>query len=148
MDKKEAIRKMTSELSSISSDWLTIIIEAKREYHRLPMWGTLWVLDYYGEEIYNNARVMVERVEDIENRDDQKLREAIENQDWVILGEYVDEEMAGERCVLDKNGKTTAMFIYDIDGEYLIGVNGAGWDFYHGVWDTLYDICGLQWHKY
>jgi hypothetical protein len=34
-----------------------------------------------------------------------------------------------------------------LDDEYIIGVNGAGWNFYDGVWDRLYDVAGLHWHS-
>ena len=38
--------------------------------------------------------------------------------------------------------------IYEVAGEYVVGVHGAGWNFYDGVWDRLYDVCGIRWHEY
>ena len=67
-----------------------------------------------------------------------------------IKCDVYDEEMEGARNVVveDKHGThSTAIYIYDIDGQYLIGVNGAGWNFYEGVWDKLYDFFGLTWHE-
>lgn len=161
MKKEEAITQMVSGFSAIPQEWVRIIAEEKHEYFNLPMWGTLWIMDYFGEELYNNARVMVGEADEIDldaigDEDERKqVKEAIdalkqESISWgecILLENYVDEEMAGERCVLDKDGNTTAMFIYELDGQYLLGVNGAGWNFYNGVWDKLYDICGLQWHE-
>lgn len=161
MNKKEAIQKMVAELSSVSQDQFRTLMEASGEYHNLPMWGTMWRLDYFGEDIYESARVMVGDKEeiDLDAIDDEKEREEVkeaikaldeERISWgecALLENYIDEEMAGERCVLDKNGNTTAMFVYELDGEYWLGVNGAGWDFYDGVWDKLYDIMGLKWHN-
>lgn len=155
MTKKEAIEKMVSQFSNISSDQLKTLAEASGQYLGLPMWGTLWRLDYFGEKLYDNARVMLgdkrELTDDVENsnystEEKEKILKAISEDDWSVLEEYIDEEMSGERCILDKDGNTTAMFIYELDGEYWLGVNGAGWDFYNGVWDKLYDVIGLKWH--
>ena len=33
------------------------------------------------------------------------------------------------------------------DYEYLIGIDGAGYDFYESHWIPLYKVRGLQWHK-
>ena len=74
-----------------------------------------------------------------------------ENIDWAgcaILEEYINEEMSGAHRILDKDGNATAAYIYDIADDYVVGVNGAGWNFYDGVWDRLYDVCGIRWHEY
>ena len=63
-----------------------------------------------------------------------------------MLEQYIDEEMSGARCILNENGYTTAAYIYIVADEYVIGINGAGWNFYDGVWDRLYDVCGIRWH--
>jgi hypothetical protein len=67
---------------------------------------------------------------------------------WPMLEQYIDEEMSGARCILNESGYTTAAYIYVIADEYVVGVNGAGWNFYDGVWDRLYDVCGIRWHEY
>ena len=56
--------------------------------------------------------------------------------------------MSGAHRILDKDSNATAAYIYDIADDYVVGVNGAGWDFYHGVWYKLYDVCGIRWHEY
>jgi hypothetical protein len=76
-----------------------------------------------------------------------ELKRAIEADDWSVLEQYTDEEMAGARCILDEHGNVTAAYIYDITDDYVIGVHGAGWNFYDGVWDKLYDLCGIRWHE-
>ena len=97
---------------------------------------------------------------DIESIDDEKKRGKVqdaitglkeENIDWAgcaILEDYINEEMSGAHRILDKDGNPTAAYIYVIADEYVIGINGAGWGFYHGVWDKLYDVCGIRWHEY
>ncbi len=52
-----------------------------------------------------------------------------------------NEEMKGEMRVAD-----TAMFLYYIDNRYVVGIHGAGWDFFDGVWDVVYDALGMRWH--
>ena len=108
------------------------------------------------EKMWNNSRVMVSERQDIdldeiEEKEGKKKRKevekAIETEDWSVIEDYVDEEMGYEHNVLDVDGSPTAVYIYDIEGYYVIGVNGAGWDFYGGVWDKMYDVCGLKWHK-
>lgn len=152
MNKKEAIEKMVDGFSGIPQDWVKAVAEAKgEEIYTWPMWGTMWILDYFGEDIYNNARMMVSSAEEIATEDmdaatAKRIKKAIKADDWSVLEDYVDEEMAGARCVLDKDGNTTAMYIYEIDGQYVLGVNGAGWNFYSGVWDKLYALMGLKWH--
>jgi hypothetical protein len=41
-----------------------------------------------------------------------------------------------------------AAYIYEVAAEHVISINGAGWNFYDGVWDKLYDVCGMRWHEY
>lgn len=154
MKKEEAISAFVDSLNSIPQEWVKIVAESKDEFPRLPMWGTMWFVDgFIGDKLIENSRVMVETkdeiyLDDIEDEKEKKrVEEAIKDEDWSILEDYIDEEMAGERCVLDKDGNTTALFIYEIGDEYLIGVNGAGWNFYDGVWNKLYDVLGLRWHN-
>lgn len=130
LTKSEAIHDFVEQrLSSIPQEWVSIVAEHYNEPHRLPMWGTMWFIDdVWGEKLHKDARIM----EEYEEGKDEEL---------------YDEEMEGERCILDENGNTTPLFIYEIEGEYLLGVHGAGYNFYHGVWDKLYDTLQLKWHQ-
>ena len=95
-----------------------------------------------------NSRRMVSDVSEIEDDEVRaKVEKEVEESDYSTWEDYIDEEMSGELNVLDKDGSPTAVFIYELDGEYIIGVNGAGWNFYDGVWDRLYEVAGLQWHS-
>lgn len=114
------------ELKSIPTEWVRIVAESVGEFPNLPMWGTMWFIDStWGERIMKGSALL---------QDDDSERE------------HFDEEMAGAHCILDERGSETAMFIYEVNGQYLIGVHGAGWNFYQGAWDVLYDLLGLQWH--
>lgn len=156
MTKQEAIERMVSEFNQIPQGWIQIIAEHESDYPALPMWSTMWIVDsFYGDKLMESSRVMAYEASDIdldnieENEGEEKrklVEEAIENDDYSVYEDYVDEEMSGEHCVLDKDENTTALYIYEIGDEYVIGVNGAGWNFYDGVWDRLYDLMGLKWH--
>jgi hypothetical protein len=53
------------------------------------------------------------------------------------------DEMHGEHQIGD-----TPAYIYKIDCRFVVGVHAAGWDFYEGLWDKLYDLAGLAWHEW
>lgn len=155
MTKEEAVREFVSrELNAVSQDWVKIVAENEGRYPKLPMWGTMWIIDsWLGEKLMEGSRAMAYSPESIDldsiedKKERAKVKKAIKDEDYFITEYYYDEEMAYERCVLDKDGDPTALFIYEVGDEYVIGVNGAGWSFYDGVWDRLYDVLGLKWHK-
>lgn len=159
MTKEDAIKKwVNQEFSALPQDWAERLFVSFNGYHPdLPMWGTMWIPNEFdAEKFINNSRRMVSRAEDIdldeieEKEGEERRKEvekAIEEDDYSVTEAYVDEEMAGELCVLDTDGDPTAVYIYELDDQYIIGVNGAGWDFYDGVWDRLYDVAGLHWHS-
>ncbi len=140
MKKREAIEKFVErDFNSVPQDWVRTVAEANQEYPNLPMWGTMWIVDnWLGEKLWENSRVMapnhdeidLEEIERVEGEEKRKLVEkAIEEEDWSELEMYYDEEMAYERSVLDKDGDPTSMFIYEVGDEFVVGINGAGWDF-------------------
>lgn len=146
------------EFSGIPTEWVKTIMEKEGEFSPLPMWGTMWILDdRLAETLMKHSRLMCgdysELRDNLDSIEDEAKRAEVkaaldavdtESLSWgesALLEEYVDEEMAGARNIIG-----TAGFIYQVDGRYLLGVNGAGWNFYDGIWDRLYDICGMQWH--
>lgn len=158
MNKEEAIKKWVDDMGAIPQSWVGCVLEhIDNDYRTLPMWGTMFIVsEFDGEKLLNNSRVMVYEKEDIdlddiESKEGKQAREevekAIEGDNFLLLEDYIDEEISGERCILDKNGKPTAAYIYEVDGSYVVGINGAGWNFYDGVWDRLYDVAELHWHK-
>ena len=151
MTKEEAIRKwVNQEFDAISQDWVERLFDSFQGYApKLPMWGTMWKCNEFdGEKFMANSRRMVSDVSEIEDDEiREKAEKAEEDGDYTIGEDYVSQEMSGELCVLDKDGDPTPVYIYELDGAYIIGVNGAGWDFYDGVWDRLYDVAELNWHK-
>ena len=162
--KQDAIREWVArEFNAVPQEWVRIAMEHFGYWEPLPMWGTMWIVDaHLGEKFMQHARVMAGDASeiDIESIDDAKKRGKVqnaitglkeENIDWAgcaLLEEYINEEMSGAHRILDKDGNPTAAYIYDIAGDYVVGVHGAGWNFYDGVWDKLYDVCGIRWHEY
>ena len=41
---------------------------------------------------------------------------------------------------------TTGIYAVEVDDELVLGINGAGYDFYTNHWAKLYDALGFQWH--
>jgi hypothetical protein len=100
------------------------------------MWGTMWLVDsFIGEKLMESA-IQVCEPSECENHDKNKTCD--------VCDDY--EEMYGAWNVKDKEGYGTAAYIYEIDGQYLLGIHGAGWSFYDGVWNKLYDLLELRWH--
>ena len=147
MDKKKAVRTMFGDfLHQIPQEWVKIVAEHYGEYPALPMWGTMWFIDDFAVRNLE-TRVLASSVDDIEDDEiREKCKKLKAEQDYTLSEQYVDEEMAGNRCVLDKDGDCTSMYLYEIGDETLLGVNAAGFDFFDGVWDKLYDAIGLKWH--
>ena len=159
MTKKEAVEKwVREELNPISQDWVERLFVSFNGYApTLPMWGTMFILSEFDAKrfvehtrrmAYSPQNIDLDNIEENEGAERRKVVEkAIEDDDWSVLEDYIDEEMSGELCILDKDGDPTAAYLYELDGEYIVGVDGAGWDFYDGVWDRLYDLTNLNWHK-
>lgn len=158
MKKAEAVEKFVErDFNSVPQSWVQKVAEAEGEYPNLPMWGTMWIVDrFLGEQLMEKSRVMAPTIEDIDLEEIEEkegkvkrafIEQAIANEDWSELEMYYDEEMAYERSVLDVDGDPTSMFIYEVADEYVVGINGAGWNFYDGVWDRVYDTLGMQWHE-
>lgn len=159
MNKKEAIQQMVErDFNPIDIEWVKIIAEHKGEdIHSWPMWGTMWQVDnHIGSKLLKNStRMAGEAVEihlpaitdeneraEVGEAIESLINESISYGECALLEKYVDEEMVGAY-----NIKGTPAYIYIIDGKYLVGIHAAGWDFYEGVWDIIYDILGLSWHK-
>lgn len=151
MKKEDAIKLWVSkDFSALSQDWAERLFISFNGYSpKLPMWGTMWITNEFdAEKFVDNSRRMVADVSKIEDDEvRERVQKEVEEGDYSTFDNYINSDMSGELCVLDKDGDPTSVFIYELDDEYIIGVNGAGWDFYDGVWDMLYDVAGLQWHK-
>ena len=41
----------------------------------------------------------------------------------------------------------TGINAFDVDGELVLGIQGAGYDFYEHHWVPLYEALGYSWHE-
>jgi hypothetical protein len=53
-----------------------------------------------------------------------------------------DDELYGNQEVA-----STGIYAFEIDGYLVLGINGAGYDFYESHWIPLYEALGYQWHE-
>lgn|SRR6267142_1390091 len=56
--------------------------------------------------------------------------------------EDVEDELYGSQEAGD-----TGISAFEIDGELVLGINGAGYDFYEYHWTPLYNALGYEWHE-
>lgn len=114
----------------IPSEWFKIIMEEKEIYQPLPMWKSMWICDSWtGEKLWNHSKETI-------NPSDCKAHAKGETCTLCESGE----EMEGVMNIKNVNGDYTPVFIYEIDDKYIIGIHGAGWNFYDGAWNKLYEI--------
>lgn len=127
MTKQEAVHLLVQrDLQAIPQEWVKIVADSFGECHAYPMWGTMFIMGWPDKEgfIKKHCKLMAKS----------------------HFQDEFDEEMQGEMVVVDKDGSPTSIYAYELDDQVLLGVNGAGFDFYDGVWDRLYDILELKWH--
>lgn len=160
MNKTEAVEKFVArDLASVPQEWVRIVSEYEGGYAPLPMWGTMWIVDsWIGEKLMERSRLMYGSVEELKDEVDQeensnfsederaRLTAAIAEDDWSVLEEYIQEDMAGALAIIDGKGNTIGVYIYEIADQYVLGINGAGYSFYDSVWPALYDVLGYEWH--
>jgi hypothetical protein len=156
MTKSEAVHKFVDrDMNSIPLDWVQAVAEQKgEEIYAWPMWGTMFMVDDFIVDQLKLRRMAgsaeeidLDAIQDEEER--KNVAQAIANlkaeciswAETALLENYVNEEMAGADNIIG-----TAAYLYEVDGRKLIGINGAGWNFYDGVWDRIYDMVGLEWH--
>jgi hypothetical protein len=53
-----------------------------------------------------------------------------------------EDELYGSYEVAD-----TGISAFEIDGELVLGIHGAGYDFYEHHWIPLYEALGYEWHQ-
>lgn len=127
MTKSEAVHRFVErDLACIPQDWVRCVAEhmGTEEIYAWPAFSTMFMIsDDMGSEIYEeHSKTQEEGDEDL------------------------PEEMASARVITHQDGTGTNMYLYTVDGHWLIGVHAYGFSFYDGVWDNLYNILGYKWH--
>lgn len=120
-DFDHAVHRLVDSFSLIPTRWVQKFAHSQHNYLPFPMWGTLFMPDDLCD---------VRRIE--------KLCRTIECDDDGDLQEMRD---AGWREVAD----TGVLAIY-FEDELLLGIHGAGYDFYEAHWAPLYKALDYHWH--
>ncbi len=118
--KRFAIRELVISFSHIPARWIEELAASHDEFLPLPMWDTLFV-PIKPPDVENIKRLLVE----MEVDDDE--HELLARGGW--------------REIAD-----TGVLAREFDGELLLGIHGAGYDFWGAHWSRLYDALGYQWH--
>jgi len=118
--KRTAVRDLVASFSSIPARWIADLAEHHGEFLPLPMWGTLFLPQ-------NSC--------DVANIGDLLCELRVESDDDATFAAAGWQEVA-----------RTGILAREFDGELLLGIHGAGYDFYEAHWSGLYDALGYRWH--
>ena len=116
-----AVHRLLDSFSQIPARWVQELAHFKHNYLPFPMWGTLFMpLDHIDVD---GIQRLFKTIECDDDGDLQELRDA----GWHAVGD------------------TGILAIY-FEDELLLGINGAGYDFYEAHWAPLYQALGYHWH--
>jgi hypothetical protein len=172
---ENAARRLVNGFSSIPADWALRVAEYidGDECVPLPMWGTLFKVEDSCDE--RKIRELMRPIgphgcETIEDLIDFVEEEglSIDLAPLRALADAADDDSADledlQREVSDAWGENgtedywlsaagwenvgdTGIIARKFDGHLLLGINGAGYDFYESHWISLYQALGYKWHQ-
>ena len=115
--RRNAVRRLVGSFSNLPSRWFEQLSDNQVP---LPMWGWLFVVNELADA--GNIEKLLRQIEE----------EDEESQSFAAAGwRQVDE---------------TGIYAIEFDDELILGIHGAGYDFYSHHWSPLYDALGYQWH--
>lgn len=118
--RRDATYRLVNSFSGIPRAWVEELAISRDDFIRFPGWGTLFIPK---EDDVHNIRELFEEIT-VENEEDQAFADA----GWKEVGH-------------------TGIYAIEYDDELLLGIEGAGYDFYANHWSKLYDALGHQWHE-
>ena len=119
--RRKAVNQLVESFSQIPSRWIEVLSEHQGEWLPLPMWGTVFVPKDSAD--MRSIEKLMRKIK-TENEDHESMRDA------------------GWQEVAD-----TGIYAVWFDDELLLGIHGAGYDFYSHHWEKLYDTLGYHWHE-
>ena len=170
---EHAIRRLVEGFDNIPQSWAALVAEHldKDEFVPMPIWGTLFKVSNMDQgniekliaehDVPTGAVELIEWAEergieieesemkllalaaanDDEDRELEMIRDGIIDS-WYDSGEEDAQlSMGGWRSV-----GSTGLLAREFDGMLLLGINGAGYDFYDSHWRRLYEELGYSWH--
>jgi hypothetical protein len=170
---QKAVRSLVGGFSAIPADWAQAVAEKldDEELYAMPMWGTVFIANdmdksniekLLTEAVPEDAVGLIEFAEDhgIEIAENEMKLLALaasddDHEDEVrrIRGEVMEQwqESGNDNAALAsfgwQNVGSTGIVAREIDGHLMLGINGAGYDFYEAHWMPLYLALGYSWHK-
>ena len=108
--------------SSIPSRWIGELAVHRGENLALPMWGTLF-MPGNSVDVRNMERLLIDLPPNVGSDRDDLLSSG-----WKQVG-------------------NTGVLACQFDDELLLGIDGAGYDFYGEHWEPLYVALGYHWHE-
>jgi hypothetical protein len=108
--------------SSIPARWIGELTKQLGENLELPMWGTLF-MPGNSVDVRNIERLLIDLPLNVgSDRDD------LRSSGWKQVG-------------------NTGVLACQFDDELLLGIDGAGYDFYCEHWEPLYAALGYHWQE-
>ena len=118
---RESVRDLVNSFSKLPDRWIEIVARHDDIWLPLPMWGTLFVP---GDDC--DARNIARLCRETEPSDSEE--EVLLSAGWRKVG-------------------TTGILAVEFDDQLLLGINGAGYDFYEAHWNPLYVELEYSWHE-
>lgn len=173
-DISNAVHRLVDGFSAIPADWAQHVAEkVEGDAIAVPMWGTLFKVEDscdrrgieklmrpMGPRGCETVEDLIEWVKDHGIDYDiaplQALAEAAEDDDD-DLQDHIDRVEDQWRDSLDDDAilacygwqevGDTGILARELDGELLLGINGAGYSFFDSHWLRLYQALGYSWHE-
>ncbi|MEZ6128961.1 MAG: hypothetical protein R3C59_09780 [Planctomycetaceae bacterium] len=118
--RRTCVEDLLHSFSAVPGRWIAELADAWHEPFALPMWGELFLIcDGSVEDHIHKV------ITNIDSDSDDLIRLASD----------------GWQSVAD-----TGVLVREFDDELLLGIHGAGYDFFEAHWVPLYDALGYQWH--
>lgn len=162
--KRQAVEKMVREFDAVPYEMVRrSIIGDEFEYFdnfiELTTPSVGGYVTFVGVDGCDNGEIIEV---DIEN-EKVKVLDSYEKEQWADMDTlYEDKDilpMWGTMWIVDNLGyrmndenfiqklSEIGFRVYDTEFGYMLGVDGAGYDFYEAHWIPLYDLLELNWHK-
>ncbi|MDB5391196.1 MAG: hypothetical protein JWM11_6842 [Planctomycetaceae bacterium] len=120
--KRSAVSRLVESFATIPAKWIEELAEHRGNSIAMPMWGSVFVSSDRADQ-----RAIAALLQPLTEEDDDE-RATLAASGWSEVG-------------------TTGVLALSLDEELILGVHGAGYDFFSAHWEPLYDQLGYHWHE-
>ncbi len=121
--KRAAVHRLVDSFSQIPADWIRELAEHQGETLAIPMWGTV-----FAPHDGSDAAAIRRLCRPIAGAEGDADMESLTASGWEAVAE-------------------TGILAVTFDEVLLLGIHGAGYDFYADHWEPLYNALGYHWHR-